>query len=120
MAYDYQPTELEDLQSTYSDLYKECYNFRPRFMSAEQWNSTDWLTTQINDLIPTLDRVNQEYLEQQQRDIDYFETLLVKMIAAGCADRAMAIRWLVDVNSDYSDLNRMEWEYGLPFGYLSK
>jgi hypothetical protein len=45
-----EPTMLEDLQSHYSDFYKEVHGFRPRFASDEQWNSEEWLEESINDL----------------------------------------------------------------------
>ena len=48
-----QLSKLEQLQSTFSDIYKEVYGFRPRWMTTEQWNSEHWLQRQIDDLCDT-------------------------------------------------------------------
>ena len=43
-------TKLEDLQSHYSDFYKDVHGFRPRSSTDEQWNSEQWLQGEIDDL----------------------------------------------------------------------
>jgi len=43
-------TKLEDLQSHYSDFYKDVHGFRPRSSTDEQWNSEEWLQCEIDDL----------------------------------------------------------------------
>lgn len=42
--------EVEELQSFYSDFYKDVHGFRPRSSTDEQWNSTEWLQGEIDDL----------------------------------------------------------------------
>jgi hypothetical protein len=52
-------TLLEDLQSQYSDFYKDVHGFRPRSSTDEQWNSEKWLQSEIDDLhryLENLDR----------------------------------------------------------------
>ena len=43
-------TKLEDLQSHYSDFYKDVHGFRPRSSTDEQWNSEEWLQCEIDGL----------------------------------------------------------------------
>ena len=43
-------TKLEDLQSHYSDFYKDVHGFRPRSSTDEQWNSEEWLQGEIDGL----------------------------------------------------------------------
>ena len=43
-------TKLEDLQSHYSDFYKDVHGFRPRSSTDEQWNSEQWLQGEIDGL----------------------------------------------------------------------
>lgn len=43
-------TKLEDLQSCYSDFYKDVHGFRPRSSTDEQWNSEEWLSGEIDSL----------------------------------------------------------------------
>ena len=43
-------TKVEELQSHYSDFYKDVYGFRPRSSTDEQWNSEVWLQGEIDGL----------------------------------------------------------------------
>jgi hypothetical protein len=48
-------TELEELQSIFSDFHKDFFGYRPRFATTEQWNSIDWLQEQIDGIHNTMD-----------------------------------------------------------------
>ena len=41
---------VEELQSCYSDFYKDVHGFRPRSFTDEQWNSAEWLQGEIDGL----------------------------------------------------------------------
>jgi len=43
-------TKVEELQSHYSDFYKDVHGFRPRSSTDEQWNSEVWLQGEIDGL----------------------------------------------------------------------
>ena len=43
-------TSVEELQSYYSDFYKDVHGFRPRSSTDEQWNSEEWLSGEIDGL----------------------------------------------------------------------
>ena len=43
-------TKVEELQSHYSDFYKDVHGFRPRSSTEEQWNSEEWLQGEIDGL----------------------------------------------------------------------
>ena len=43
-------TKVEELQSHYSDFYKDVHGFRPRSSTDEQWNSEVWLSGEIDGL----------------------------------------------------------------------
>ena len=43
-------TKLEELQCTFSDFHKDYYGYRPRFATAEEWNSEEWLQSQIDNI----------------------------------------------------------------------
>ena len=47
---------VDELQSYFSDFYKDYYGFRPRFATIEHWNSSEWLIEQINFIHDDLDR----------------------------------------------------------------
>jgi len=50
-------TKLEDLQSCYSDFYKDVHGFRPRGSTNEQWDSEQWLQGEIDGLQAYLKRL---------------------------------------------------------------
>ena len=43
-------TSVEELQSYYSDFYKDVMGFRPRSSTDDQWNSEEWLQGEIDGL----------------------------------------------------------------------
>jgi len=43
-------TKVEELQSHYSDFYKDVHGFRPRGSTNEQWDSEQWLQGEIDGL----------------------------------------------------------------------
>jgi len=54
-------TKVEQLQSTYSDYYKDVHGFRPRGADSEQWNSEEWLTEQIASLDRYIKRMKETF-----------------------------------------------------------
>lgn len=52
-----EPTELEELQSTFSDFHKDFYGFRPRWASEEHWNSVEWLKAEIDGIHNIMDEM---------------------------------------------------------------
>ena len=43
-------TPLEINQECYCNLYKDLYGVRPRHLTEEQWNSVEWLQSEIKFL----------------------------------------------------------------------
>ena len=50
-------TKVEELQSHYSDFYKDVFGFRPRGSTNEQWDSEEWLQGEIDGLDAYLKRL---------------------------------------------------------------
>lgn len=96
-------TEVEQLQCTFSDLYKEVNGFRPRFASDEQWNSAEWLREQIKNLCDEEDA----YYNENMKTFAGRETLR----AEGCVvpeetdpELARMAKWLAEERQrDYTD-----------------
>ena len=55
MSFTDAPTQLEELQSTFSDFHKDYYGFRPRFATDEEWNSIEWLQERIDGIHNAID-----------------------------------------------------------------
>lgn len=111
---------VEQLQSDYSDFYKEVNGFRPRFMSDEQWNSEAWLRAELAILAEQAKVVAAEETRRETEAVAKFEKFVEITIAAGASDRETALRWIMD-GSGYDG----DWEYlcfgnGLPYGYFRR
>jgi hypothetical protein len=57
---------VEELQGYYSDFHKDLNGFRPRGASEEQWNSKQFLVTQINLLHDQMDQLKQTFEGREQ------------------------------------------------------
>jgi len=57
---------VEELQGYYSDFHKDLNGFRPRFASDTEWNSKQYLVTQINLLHDQMDLLKQTFKGREQ------------------------------------------------------
>jgi len=113
-------TELEDLQSTYSDFYKEVYGFRPRNFTDEQWNSVEWFKGAIAELTIASKAVFAEEEAREQANIAKFEKTVTDLCFAMGKDRETVVRWMFE-GADYrGDWDHYCWELGIPFGYFKE
>ena len=117
-------TELEQLQSIYSDAYKDAYGFRPRGMSGECWNSVEWLKEELKFLDGEIARRIAEAEEDGKVAVEIFEKTVTSMIEAGAKDRETALRWIfeaeeIDATSAF-DLEHFCFNRGLPYNYFKK
>ena len=113
--------------SCYSDLHKDARGSRPSFGNQAYWDelSPAEKQKQWDALVEELaDRQEQEKLEER-RAIDRFEYWICNTIESGAADRAEALRLILEQAAaeelPYAfDVEHFEWQQGLPFGYISK
>ena len=116
-------SEVEQLQSTFSDYYKSVYGFRPRFMADAEWNCAEWLKSQLVILDKEAEVVFAEEKRQKEDAIRRFEAKIAEVVATGAKDRETAIRWMFDAeNDDYvsNDPDYFCFLHGLPYGYFKK
>jgi len=106
-----------------SDLHKDAYGFRPRdeaFWSA--WDSADNDGKQRiwDNLLDALkDAMIFEKTTQEEAIADLEHRIRFMMnTVAGC-DRASAIRYLHDAYQTHGDVEYLEFNLGVPYGYLS-
>jgi len=110
--------------SLYSDLHKDAYGFRPSEFSYSLWNELSPEDKQIewDHLLRTQkERYEQEKLEER-RSIDRFEYWIDNTIESGAADRAQALKWILEgaaIEDPQLDIEHFEWKMGLPFGYIN-
>lgn len=58
--------ELQSLQSTFSDLHKDYYGFRPRYASATNWNDIEWLKAQIQYIEDQIDGMKDTFAGREE------------------------------------------------------
>lgn len=112
--------------TTFSDLYKDAYGFRPA--RHEYYAASPDRKQQIWDnTIAALDRTIEQEWNNQLRAVQEVERTLAAMIGCGARDRDMAIRWLaeahgVDLNPDMlppvHPMAELEYLLDLPFHYF--
>ena len=109
-------------EDSFSDLYKDVYGFRPRQNPFYNPETTPEERQQIWDsLCEDLDRENKRIEEERQINTIDFEKIVQQNIKMGSVDRKTAIQWLVDAEGDdFYDYGYMEYNYGLPYGYIAK
>ena len=113
-------TNLECLQSDFSDFYKEVHGIRPRWMTDEQWNSEEWLEAAIRGLEVAAEEENQRRNDAYARSINTLEDSIATLIQTeGATDRETAIRWLMQAE-DIDDVAHFEFRMGVPDGYLAQ
>ena len=107
-----------------SDLHKDAYGFRPRseeFWAA--WDAADEDGKQgiWDGILDALDRSLETEREIQQEAIAELEDRIRFMMntVAGC-QREDAIRYLHDAYNTNGSVEALEFELGVPFGYLSR
>jgi hypothetical protein len=66
MAREFTDFSVDELQGYYSDFHKDFYGFRPRGADVEQWNSKEFLVTQINLLHNQMDHLKQTFEGREQ------------------------------------------------------
>lgn len=108
----------------YSDLHKDARGSRPGEIGFNYWNSLtpEKKQAQWDSLIVEMNERYEEEKLEERRSIDRFEYLIRNTIEAGAADRAQALKWILDAeqleDSQY-DIEHLEWKYNLPFGYVN-
>jgi hypothetical protein len=66
MAREFKDFSAEELQGYYSDFHKDFYGFRPRGADLEQWNSKQFLVTQINLIHSQIDQLKLTFEGREQ------------------------------------------------------
>ena len=105
-----QLSEREQLETIYSDAYKDAYGFRPR---GHVFDTVEELRAAIELRIA-------EEKESMRRAMLEFEARVASVIETGASDRATALRWIADADGCADDLEHLCYVNGLPFSYFDK
>ena len=112
-----QLSEREQLESIYSDAYKDAYGFRPR---GHVFDTVEELQAAIERCSAEIELRIAEEKESMRRAMLEFEARVASVIETGAADRATALRWIADADGCADDLEHLCYVNGLPFSYFDK
>lgn len=57
---------VEELQSIFSDFYKDLYKHRPRFATVEQWKDKEWLIKSIDSLHLYMKKLSETFAGREE------------------------------------------------------
>ena len=112
-----QLSEREQLETIYSDAYKDAYGFRPR---GHVFDTVEELRAAIERCSAEIELRIAEEKESMRRAMLEFEASVASVIETGAADRATALRWIADADGCADDLEHLCYVNGLPFSYFDK
>lgn len=113
-------TEVEQLQSIFSDIHKDAYGFRPRWMSTDQRTDATWLKSEIDSCEQELKRVMEREAIEEKEAIQAFEERVKGVIESGAGDRETAIRWIDQAEDCNGDREYLCYTLRLPYGYFKE
>ena len=104
-----------EMAAVFRDVYKDAYGVRPRFSTAD-WSIEDF-EREFVSLQETIDYNYKIEKEAEQVSIKDFERFVSNSMSKNGIDRITALRWIID--GEY-DIGYVEYQYGLPYGYIEK
>jgi hypothetical protein len=109
-------TTLEQYGVTYSDMFKDAYGFRPT-NDVSDWTEADF-EEQFAHLGARISEQEERRERQESQAVEEFEDRIYKLMDLGARNRDMAIRWLDEAYETNGDMEFLEYNLGLPFGYI--
>jgi len=106
-------TEKQQLESTYSDVFKDVNGFRPRGFDM----SVDELKAALDALYKDLEFQIDESLALEKIAIERFTNIVKETMELCNCDQEKAIDYLLDAEDVYGDWDHFCFNYDLPFGY---
>jgi hypothetical protein len=105
-----------------SDLHKDAFGFRPSDGFWAEWRdgSDEQRQALWDRLIERLDSALEQEEIMYRENVREFELMVSKSIAAGAADRETALRWIMQASDCGGDWERLEYQQGVPFGYITR
>ncbi len=102
----------------FSDLYKDCFGFRPRNHSFYKYVETDPVIAQElwDNLLRELDREQKRAEEMKEIHSLRFENHIQEVINLGAGDRKTALKWIIE-SYENEDASYICWDMALPYEY---
>jgi hypothetical protein len=112
-------TRAEELQSIYSDMYKDAHGFRPRHVDTFHWTEEMFVAEfEALELVIRQEELQRAFAEGKAAA--RFEARVDDLMATGAKDAETAIRWIMEAEGANGDQAFAEYLLGLPYGYITK
>ena len=111
-------TDLEQVQCTYWDMYKDAYGHRPRGVDTSSWTLADF-EQEFASLGSVIQREEADRKTAEAQAIVKFEDRVTSLMHTG-ANRERVIAWLMDAEHANGDDEYFCFTQGLPYGYFRK
>ena len=109
--------ERQSLINYIYDGFKDAYGFRNRSYDFDNMTMAE-LEAEADRISEAVGQRIEEDRKAEEAAVERFEQLLTDTMAMGAGDRETALRWIRDADEWNSDPGYMEFEYGLPYGWL--
>lgn len=110
-------------EQTVSDLYKEGHGFRPKGQWWSDWKAytQEQKQAEWDRLLKVMEATQAEEAEREAHHAKSFEKRVAELLNIGAGNRATALRWLIQSDSDSIDLmygaSYVCYSFGLPSEY---
>ena len=112
-----QLTPLQELECIYSDMHKDVYGVKARWISFSSVEEAEEALTALQ----AAGEAERKYeVEQEAKAIEEFEKRLGEMIETGAGDRKTAIRWLDQAHGTQGDMEFLAYQLGLPYKFFNR
>jgi hypothetical protein len=112
-------TELEQAQTTFWDMYKDAYGFRPRSIDTSSW-TLEQFEDEFVILGQAIEREEIARKASEAKATELFERRVAELISTGAKDSEMAMRWIHEAEETNGDNDFLAWSLGLPYQYFRK
>ena len=112
-------TELEQVQATYWDMYKDAYGVRPRGVDTSSWTVETFLK-EFAYLGLVIEREDAARKESETNAVVVFKQRIQSLIDAGAKDYTTAMRWIHEAEDTNGDDDYLAYTLGLPYQYFRK
>ena len=117
--FEFTMTRTEELQSAFSDMYKEANGFRPRHVDTSGWTEEDFFA-EFEFLERTIKANDCQRKIAEHEAAHAFEQRMLKILACGAKDREMAMRWIHEAEGSNGDDEYLCYLVGVPYGHFRK
>ena len=110
-------TQIEELESLYSEMHKDAYGVKARWISFSSIEDHDERRACLQE---SLNAIMAQEQQEREAAIVRFEQRIKDTIEMGAWTRDNAIRWIHEAEGSDGTEDHLEWILGLGYGYFRK